>query len=76
MGKIIVEISVKYKLLDLVELLYDKQYFGFKIDAQAYVDEIINFIFQIPNKRKFKTKDNRYGKYYCRFSPNKRTVYL
>ncbi len=45
MGKVIITPFVKQKLVDLIEALYEEEYFGFYEDAIAYADAITDFIY-------------------------------
>jgi hypothetical protein len=63
------------KLQDLIDILYVKEYFGFRADAKKYVDGIYNFIYTIPSQKHYRTKRNKYGAFYSRYKPNKNTTY-
>jgi hypothetical protein len=75
MEQVIISAGIKRKLNDLVDILYEKEYFGFKADAVKYVNNIIGFIYRIPKQKHHSTKRLKYGKYYSRFKPNKNTTY-
>ncbi|MFT4221886.1 hypothetical protein [Dysgonomonas sp.] len=65
-------------LADLIEILYDNDYLGFKDSAKKYVEElVINIKISINNKSKKKAPAyfNRYGKglYYAVFKKNDNT---
>lgn len=63
------------KLMDLVDILYEDEYFGFRADAKKYVDNIYEFIYSIPTQRRKKTKHNKYGAWYCQYKSNRQTTY-
>src|SRR5437867_218966 len=64
--------STRIKLDDLADILYYRGYFGFKQDAQNYVNGIYDFIATIPQQKHYKTKTKKYGAYYCRYKPNRK----
>jgi hypothetical protein len=70
---VIVERTVWRKLDNLVTSLHSKKYFGTKVLSTNYVNQIIGFIYSIPDKRRYPTKNKKYGVWYCRFKPNRRT---
>lgn len=49
MEKVIISSYADNKLLDLVDILFSFEYFGFRADAKKYVDEIYDFIYTIPS---------------------------
>jgi hypothetical protein len=73
--KIKIHPHVKYKLIELVEILYDEEYFGFKENAVEYVRNIYRFIYSIPNQRHRKAKKQKFGDFYCPYKYNKQTTY-
>lgn len=78
--KVILLPEVEDYLFELVEILYQKEYFGFKSSAVSYVvnliDEIENNL-QFSSKRKPPSYFNRYGKdlFYSFLSINKNTTW-
>ena len=48
MEKIIILPELEDKLFDMVNLFYEKEYFGFLDSALVYIDNIVNFIYTIP----------------------------
>ena len=62
-------------LLELVQILFKNDYFSFKENAKDYVDEIVEFIYSIPTKRKKPTLKNRFGNWYCAFKINSHTTW-
>jgi len=76
MEKIILSGFVKLKLKDLFETLIRENYFVIEENAQAYVDELIDFIYKIDTQRQRQTADDRHGEWYCEYKPNKRTTWF
>lgn len=74
MGQIAISILVQQKLESLLELLYIEGYFGFKEDAINYVDDLVNFIYTIPNQKHLLTNNSKYGSHYCKYKVNKHTT--
>ncbi len=64
---------VNEKLNKLITTLFEKEYFSFIENAYAYIDEIYNFIYTIPDIKKYRTRNKNQGEWYCRFQPNKHT---
>ena len=64
------------KLYNLVNILFENEYFGFLENAIKYKDKIVNFINTIPNLKKKKTKNTMYGYWYCSYKPNRNTTYF
>jgi hypothetical protein len=65
---------------DLVETLYQKEYFGFQESAYDYVEELVDDILSNLPKRQHKPSPERYIKYgedlhYAAFTKNKRTTW-
>lgn len=67
MGEIILSENILTKLDDLVDILYNKRYFGYKADSKKYVDKIRDFIETIPNQPLKLCKTPKYGKYYAHY---------
>ena len=63
------------KLNSLVDILYYKEYFGFRDSAKDYVNAIYDFIYTIPTLKHRQTKNKKHGGYYCRYKPNKNTTW-
>ena len=76
MAEIKVQPLVEYKLNKLLKAIHHIKYFGSNESAKAYVDLLIQFIYNIPNERCRKTKIATYGEWYCTYKPNKRTTYF
>lgn len=74
--KVIISEDVREKLIDLIDILIENDYFSFKENAHNYVEEIIAFIYSIPELRRKPTKHNRFGNYYCKFKPNRKTTWF
>jgi hypothetical protein len=65
-------------LEELVEILYDEDYFGFKIDCHLYVDKIYDFIesnIDYPISRNSPESFQKYGKKYLRYKANNHTFW-
>jgi hypothetical protein len=76
MEEVILSVHVNQKLKDLVNILIQKEYFGFQEDAQIYVDKIYDYIYTIPSLPHRKTKKPKHGAYYVVYRvKNKRTQY-
>ncbi len=60
-------------ITELINVLYDKEYFGFFESSLEYVDKILDFILDIPNQKRKLTHNKRYGKYYCKYKHNSKT---
>ena len=74
--------SESYEYLqELVDILFENDYFGFREDAKEYVQRLINYIENnIFTKSKYIAPKyfNRYGKnlFYIFYKPNKRTTWF
>ena len=75
MEKIIISDSVKYDLDNLIKLLYKEEYFGFLDSAEDYVNNILTFIYSIPNLRFKETKNKNFGQYYCSYKHSRNTTW-
>ncbi len=73
--KIILTDELINTLNSLIDILYNKEYFGFVDSAKDYVDNIYDFIYTIPNLTPKVTKNKKYGQYYCSYKPNKNTTW-
>jgi hypothetical protein len=71
--QVIIKPEVVDYLTDLINVLYQEEYFGFFESSLEYVDKIIDFIFEIPKAKSKFTRKNRFGNYYCTYKPNKNT---
>ncbi len=71
--KVIILPVVYDYLFDLINVLYDKEYFGFVESTKNYVHEIIDFMYTLPNQKSKQTKNNRFGKHYCKYKHNSKT---
>lgn len=63
------------KLEMLVYTLYKKEYFGFMDSAIQYVRNLRAFANGIPEEKKRKCKNPRYGTWYCRYKHNQKTTW-
>ena len=75
MEKVIISAFVYNKLRDLIEIMYDKEYFGFKMSAVDYVKTLMDFMYTIPDQKHRKANDTKYGPYYCRYRHNYKTTW-
>ncbi len=75
MEKIKIDTLVKHKLIELVDILYYEEYFGFRKDAIEYVKDIYRFIYSIPKQRHKKAKNSEFGYFYCQYKYNRQTTY-
>ncbi len=73
MEKIIIETRLYDELDELIQKLYDKEYFGFLPSAEDYIHKIYDFINTIPTIKSKLTKRNKYGKHYCTYKANNKT---
>jgi hypothetical protein len=73
MEKVIIETSLHSELDDLIQKLYDKEYFGFLISAEEYINKIYDFINALPNQKRKLTNNKRFGKYYCTYKHSNKT---
>lgn len=67
MGKIVLSDKIKFKLVELSEILFEKGFFGYKKSADEYVNRIRDFIQTIPNQPLKLCKSTKFGKYYVRY---------
>ena len=63
--EVIISTKLKNKLNELTDTLFYKQYFGYRKDAETYVQRIRDFIETKPNKPIKLCKKTTYGKYYA-----------
>ncbi len=78
MAEIVISKTVKLFLSDVVDTLYDNEYFGFEDDALKYVEKIYSFIYnELPNIQYKKTPKRllKYGVHYSVYRVNKRTAW-
>ncbi len=75
MEKIKLSEEIVYQLIDLIDTLYLKGYFGFKENALDYVEDIENFIFTIPTQKQSLSKYKRIGSYYSKYKRNNKTTW-
>jgi len=79
--KVIYEPEVEEYLFELVNILFNKEYFSFFETSDEYVSEIINYIENnifVKSKKVAPKYFNRYGKnlFYIFYKPNKRTTWF
>ena len=75
MEKIILDPEVVNKLNELINILYDEEYFSFIESSFNYVDSIYDFISTIPTLPHKQTANKKFGKYYCSFKANRNTTW-
>jgi len=76
MEQIILTDYIDRKLKELIEILYQKEYFGFKSSSVNYVNKIYDFISNISSKRKYNCKNTKYEKKYVILKMNSTTTYF
>lgn len=76
MEEVIISPLVIEKLQSLVLILFEKEYFSYIENANAYVDNIFDFILTIPALKKKHTKNTKHGTYYCSYKANRHTTYF
>ncbi len=60
----------------MTDALFYKNYFGFREDAEQYVQRIRDFIESIPKQTiLYKCKTSKYGKFYARYK-NKKSGFM
>lgn len=63
---------------ELIDILYQQNYFSFKKDAKAYVEEIVLFVndynFEI-NVRETPSKFQKHGKKFLKYKANNQTTW-
>jgi hypothetical protein len=75
--KVILTPFLRLKIDSWIDILFEKQYFGFKADSKNYVDNIYNFIDTIPRQNHRRTLNSRFGQWYTVYKvKNKRTQYF
>ena len=75
MEKIIISNSIKNDLDNLIINLYEEEYFGFKESAEDYVNNILNFIYDIPNLPFKECKNKIVGTFYCSYKHSRNTTW-
>jgi hypothetical protein len=76
--EIIISKDVELFFHDLVDVLYENEYFGFRESAKEYVDKIFEFIYTELPKAKHKPTPEallKHGPYYTKYSAGKRTAW-
>lgn len=74
-NKVIITRFVRNKIRNLLKILIEENYFSFEENAQVYISDLINFMFQIPELRHHHSPNEKFGKWYCRYKPNKHTTW-
>jgi len=73
--KIILLPEVIYKLNELINILYEKEYFGFIESSFKYVNDIYDFIHSLPTLHYKETANKKFGEYYCSYKANRNTIW-
>ena len=63
---------------ELVEILFIKEYFGFRTSCQNYADKIYDFVeenIEVPVSRETPLSHRKYGKYYLKYKANHNTTW-
>jgi hypothetical protein len=63
------------KLNELIDTLYEDEYFGFFESSLEYVQNLKKFIFSIENVKFKETEIIDYGNYYCKYKHNYKTTW-
>lgn len=78
MEEIIFRKSVTAYLIELVDILYEKEYFSYKESSQEYVNKIYEAIYNdLPHIKHHETPQElkKYGNYYVKIQGSKRTTW-
>ena len=78
MEKVVFASNVELYLKDLIDVLFEEEYFGFMSSAIDYVDDLIDFIIKnILSAKQTKTYKelNQFGKFYITYQSNHRTTW-
>lgn len=79
MEKVIVYSKVFEDIINkLIDVLYEKEYFGFKESSKLYAEKIYDFIFDnidFPISKKSPEKFQKYGRKYLKYKANQQTVW-
>jgi hypothetical protein len=68
---------VELKLDELVDTIYEVEYFGFFESSLEYVQNLRVFIFSIDKEKHKETRIKKYGSFYCKYKHNtKATWYI
>lgn len=73
--QVVIDDVLVRKLANLVKKLLKDGYFAEEERALEYVAGMIAFIKDIPDQQWYKTKNRKYGAWYCRYKPNRRTTW-
>ncbi len=60
---------------ELSTKLFENEYFGFVVDAEEYVNNILDFIDTIPSLKHKRTLNTKYGLYYIKYKHNHKTTW-
>ncbi len=73
MEKIVISSKVRTTLDELIETLYNEEYFSYKKSARDYVNNLYDFILTIPTLPHKTIVNKKYGAYYCCYKHNTKT---
>lgn len=63
---------------ELIDVLYEKEYFGFKESSKLYTEKIYDYIFEnieFPISKKSPPSFKKYGQKYLKYKANQRTIW-
>lgn len=76
--EIIFSKNVELEFSDLIDVLHEKEYFGFEQDTKKYVRNIVHFVlnndFKV-NVRNSPSRLNKFGKKYIKYKANHQTCW-
>jgi hypothetical protein len=75
MEQVVITESVYAYLDNLIEILYEDEYKGYRQSAEEYVNVIFDFLFSIPHLKCRQTNNKVYGDFYCYYTHNKKTTW-
>jgi hypothetical protein len=63
------------KLDELIDTLFEAEYFGFFESSLEYVQNLRGFIFSIDTIKHKETSIKKYGNFYCKYKHNNKTTW-
>lgn len=76
MARVIISAIVRQKIDDLIEILYKENYFSYIENAIAYADEIVDFMYTIPEQKRRLVINPTKGRWYCQYKRSRRTFWF
>ena len=73
--EVVILVKVISKLKKLETILYKMSYFSFQDSCELYVNKIFDTIHSIPDLKHTKTHNPKYGEWFVRHKPNRKTTY-